>query len=1110
MTRLGNLNPPVIRTHKEDRALAEARGEPAGLLRAIGGAIENEWIAAMAGQQVARWTSDTGEPDELFPVTMTENTPYFEALTEGIPPQYWSKFASARNDNEASLIRHQLLRRVKNDRILSERGWTGAGLRLLANVFDPVEIAADAATAGAITGITKATKMSRLARAVSAGAIIGATEGTMEAYRTTQDPTRDAYDVAYAALGGFVAGTALTGLMLRGEAGQARRLATSAQDDIDLTALREAGFELSDKGRRRFFMGYAGEQDKVRREMAEFLELDDASRIDDVLAAAQQPGTTAIGRRDGGDLTDLIFDSIADASDEPGVGGVTGALRFGMVGTGVRSPLARVRKLFRMLSEDVLPDASGNPNILSATEAIAMQTGRHIDEVGATQLSTIRNWAKREGLRVNGRTAQRFNETVGRATRDGVDDILDPDVKKAAQELMEIRNRTLRRAQRHGVPGTADIVENPNYITTVWGARQIEEMIAKVGEEHTLALVSEAVLRNSPTLTPEQAGQLGKAIIHGTIRRHYLPDVKVAKLLDERHADELKNILRHEVGLDAAEVETILYDVLKDAKDPKKITRAYKRITVDYKHSLAVTDLDGNPLTISVEDLMENDAFSLTLSYCRQMEGAIAERKLLEGLTEAGKDTPVSFAGVLENIRQRDLPRIDAKHRPKLRRDIKRAELLHRVVMGQPLGTMDPTAAKWLRMVRKFNMARVGGKFGLAQIPEIGTLMGAGTIRGFMNSMPGFKALVKRAADGHLSDEFLRELQAMTGLGTDGLSLRLGRNVHRYESIGGIEQLDPSAKLERGVDRLVKAVSYGSGMTPINTFSQLAAASAAVQKFVRIVESGAVPSVRRLAMIGLTEADAHRIAAQIKKFSALEEGAFGLRMRKMNIDKWADQGAAAKLVIGVNKWANRVIQKNDPGQMMAWMTTDWARILLQFRTFNISSWDKQVVTSLYARDAQVFREWSGAMYFGALTWIGLQYANSIGRKDRNAYLAERMTIPQIARGAFQRAGWAAMMPGPVDTAASLFSRGPFFSYGRTSGLDANALFGNPTVDTAIKGWRTGTGILSTLTNPDYRYSETNWRNDMRLIPLGNMLGIQNGLQMFGDSMNLPRHSSRRR
>ena len=377
-----------------------------------------------------------------------------------------------------------------------------------------------------------------------------------------------------------------------------------------------------------------------------------------------------------------------------------------------------------------------------------------------------------------------------------------------------------------------------------------------------------------------------------------------------------------------------------------------------------------------------------------------------------------------------------------------------------------------------------------ARAPEVAGQVRAG-IRNFAHSMPAFRKIWQRGLDGELTDDLLREIQAFTGEGPDALAGRLGSHTHRFEGISGADDLLTTRGLETGLDRAGNALNWMSGMTPVNQMLQIGAARCAVQKFADAAFSGRMPSVRRLALIGLTKDDAQKIIGQIRKYSERTKGSLGVTFRRVNIDKWEDQAVAAKFLTGVNKWSSRVIQRNDPGQLAAWMTKDWGRAITQFRAFNLVSPEKQVLTGLYAADLQTVSSWTTSMFFGGLTYMTMQYGNSIGRTDRKSYLAKRLTPREIAKGAFQRAGWAAIFPGPIDTAVRLTGRDPVFQYGRTSGLKTDAFWGNPSTDTMDKLLKLGITIGSTVFNPDYRFSQDDARNVASLLPAWNVLAIQN-------------------
>ena len=138
MTRLTDILPPDRLTRPEQRALDEARGIPpgqAGLGQGIDAAVNVQSIIPWA---VRRGTRGAIPPDYDFKLTPES----LKQLTQDIPEPYWDAFEGVQSEEEARLLRMQLLDVAASRETLSRMGLSGTLLEIGAAVIDPVAIAA--------------------------------------------------------------------------------------------------------------------------------------------------------------------------------------------------------------------------------------------------------------------------------------------------------------------------------------------------------------------------------------------------------------------------------------------------------------------------------------------------------------------------------------------------------------------------------------------------------------------------------------------------------------------------------------------------------------------------------------------------------------------------------------------------------------------------------------------------------------------------------------------------------------------------------------------------------------------------------------------------------
>lgn len=260
-------------------------------------------------------------------------------------------------------------------------------------------------------------------------------------------------------------------------------------------------------------------------------------------------------------------------------------------------------------------------------------------------------------------------------------------------------------------------------------------------------------------------------------------------------------------------------------------------------------------------------------------------------------------------------------------------------------------------------------------------------------------------------------------------------------------------------------------------------------------------NTKRLRALGISDELHPRIQEQMKKHVDQTEGLLGRKVSRINIDKWDDIDAKNAFVNGVDRWSKRVIQENDPGNMPAFMTKEMGKTVMQFRSFMLASYSKQLLSGIHHRDWETFAAFATPMMFGALFYTGQTVVNAQGRGDKEDYLDKRLSPESLAKAAFQHAGFSSIIPMGVDTIAGVTGFGPVFDF-RSSDLAA-AAWGNPTWD-LLQGVQRGVrGIVAPLFNDDYEFSQQDYRAITSTLLFQNAFVVRNALSALGS--DLPRH-----
>lgn len=193
-------------------------------------------------------------------------TPEFKKLTEGIPEDQWDKLGAAVDADHAQWIADHIRESNSAEQLLAERGDFGIAGRFVIDMMDPVGFALGTATGG-IGTVGKGLRLVRTARALEAagdlagsrvaldaaseftskvsvgknivkqGALAASLNAALAETTVQGDPARDQWDVAHAALTGFLLGGAASGIFGRSEIGRLRSSLADTQQQLGMREL---------------------------------------------------------------------------------------------------------------------------------------------------------------------------------------------------------------------------------------------------------------------------------------------------------------------------------------------------------------------------------------------------------------------------------------------------------------------------------------------------------------------------------------------------------------------------------------------------------------------------------------------------------------------------------------------------------------------------------------------------------------------------------------------------------------------------------------------------------------------------------------------------------
>lgn len=1090
-----------------------------GFVQSVRDAMTSEFITDWLARRIA--LEEMNEYGSGFNPTEEQR----KQLFEGIPEDLWGEFERTTSMNQAWALRDQLLTVEQARERLDSLGLTGVALRIGAQIIDPAALAAEVTTGGLAGPAFLAGKGTRLSRLARGGLVAAAPEVAIESTRAALDPQNDATDVLYAGLFAFAAGGSLNAVigpkadraMRRIEARDVLDHAMGAASQRELNRpLREILEEaLTEDGKKHLKILDQEEQRAFLDDMigASGLDPEDDADIiralrgmdeEDVLhymlyrERAHGPGAKeTIGR------TDPDVDPLPAGEGEAPPPPTKQANDFTARPTRSRAAMTGIRRSFASIlgssesanmraagsvyAEDALLRADGSPAPMSATRWAQMTYEAKVARFQRQFDGAFEDWKARTGKK----SRSEFSAEIGKAKRVGPGVYSDPAIDKAVRAADELFADTLGIGKRHGVKGLDAVEHAKDYMPRIWSTQALSRTIAGIGLAPVEDLFATAIRNATPEIGQPTARKMAKGMIKTIVRSDELTDWEKARMIAGELPDELAEIMRSE-GIGETTIRQTLFRAGKSTGDDKaNITRAKHRVRMDEN---AAVQINGGTLRIS--DLLDNDIESVARTYTRQVVGASAATEVYRAMTPAGRAEPFGnfkqmSEWLIEDARSKGIAK------EAIDRDIKLLDTLDKAVRHIPI-TPDSQFSRFGRRLRGVNYVLRSGTFGLAQVPEVTNVIVEGGFRNFIGQVPALGRIFTRARGGEMSDELIGEIEAIAGLGTDHV---LARFFDRFDDLGAGLAERAAGRTDEAIDKAGRAASVASGLVHIDTATRRIAGVTGSQRLIRYALQGKAPSAKRAAMLGMTPDEMQRVMqsvrAEIDKGTIAFEDAGRTRLAKINLDQWEDIESATMFAQGLRRWADRVVQRNDIGQLHPYMTTDLGRTLFQFRTFHVASWEKQFLTRVQARDVMAASSAMFGMTIAGLIYTAQTYSRSIGRDDREEYLAERLSTEAIAKAAFQRGGASSLLPGIIDTTLPFAGIDPQFNY-RNSGLSSGIAPGQFIDSTPAARLITDLSMAlqgaTTAARTDESFDQQDAAAFRRLAPFQNVLGVRQGLQ----------------
>ena len=878
---------------------------------------------------------------------------------------------------------------------LEQAGWKGSLATVLAAMLDPSELVAIGATTATVAAVSgpaapvtapataaglTARRGYNVYRATKLGAAVGAGEAAaFEAIRARLKYDITGGDVLLAGLtGGTIGGTVAGMTTAFARHRKVQQLSQKVALGDELTPDEKAFYD-------------ANNVDKLTQRIIDEVE-----------------------RR--GDLDDI------DATDVPkAVGAITEAearATSKQLGGKVLAPLRKRLSVFnltknsengfvRAAADRLGLNSSGNVDRTvvgaSASEYKAMLEHIYRSQFARSMLVNRKQWSKRTG-----RDLTDFNILVSRAIRGGLNDTLDPEVRKVAQDVLDQQRKLGEQAIKHNVGGfTTGVLDNqPNYLPRLFSDARISTLRTKYGDklDSAVAELVEKAIRNAQpdidkNLSPDAIGDMARGYASTILSRRFTSLHRGFEFTME----DLRKSMQDQ-NLPDAQIDQLIDTLTKNTR-VKGHKRSRPRVLLDENVSIDIRLDNGAVEQIKFTDLLEEDIENLHNAYVFQMSGAI-------GLARNGIDTNDAGSSLETLITKMRSEAQTINQDPEaLSKEIEALQFMYDGITGR-LGFKegDPSfgTRQTLRRMREVSFMMHMGMSGMAALMELTNVLMEHSLPVLLRSMPQYRKMMKIAADGKLDNTLLRELEELTGLGTDVLTGKFTR-VSRFEG-DSLEIADDAkiTKTDEWLGRGREATAFLSGLTPVTAGLRRMSMLNYATAWARAARKNDNPfSKIKMEQLGIDEALASRIRSQILQHSTFKDADKKI-IESLNTKNWNDQQALDAFQVSAYRDTTQNVQEMSIGSTNAFLRGEWGKTVFQFLSFPLAAMEQQAmrlgVRAVHGDATTVTKILLSSMFMGTLMYTGRVYLNAEGRGDKEKYIKENLSPARLAEGAISQIG----------------------------------------------------------------------------------------------------------
>lgn len=1033
------VSAPTIRQRNElQEQVLEAKAD-ADILGAVGAAFQNEWLAFGGKRWYDRATADF-PPQPDFEIQPDQR----EALRFKYGTDMMQKITEGvRSEDELNFRIQNADDDLERNKRIAQAGWAGSVATIGAAVLDPVGWVASIPTGGAA-------KIGLVGRAVRGAIAAGVSNAAIESVLVQGDMTRDLDDIMVA-LGSGMAMGGVIGAVARG-----RAVKLSEQgDDRAASIVRSA--DAGDRYVRAVADDSIGAMRVHGEEVLTEGAFDVSSKGEDLLKTLQREGNAIdmTPRRWAGTMSAL--GTVVHSSQDAGIRGLGARLFESPQGLGMQKASASLMQ-------------NTNLNRLKSADMNRFNDGFDL-------------WLKENNINpvaghTNSHYVQQYNEKVWEAVRIGMDESTPKSIRMAAEGQQAMYREALALRQRSGEAGFEKVKADNKYMPDIFDSMKARRQFDIHDKEDIIELFSRAYQNGARKIPKEVADEIARAQVNRVADATLTGRLSFEKAMSGQTKAEYEAIMR-KAGFSDEEIEKMV-----EALDNKE-TR--DNISNRAKMSLGL-DVTQEYNGIRMRDFMNTNVEELTDNYMKEAAGGAA-------LARQGFSTYQAALNAIDLVERnaRNAAK-DSKAGLALDEEIRQMREGLRLIMGKSIDA-DPQAlsTKMMRRGRDITGVLRLSQMGFAQLGELANFMGEFGIAATTMALGKqfrFTSKALRNGDGFFRDKNLAEVERMVGyIGEDNWLTTKGARPDEFGDVttvrGMMAHFDQSMNSIRRAQTNLSLFRMAQGSLERMTNRQIALS------FIDHLEGKKVIPQKKLEELGLTQ----EFMTNLQKHYDVHSKGSGL----LGFDTMP-YAMGETLANAIRRKSGLIIQRNFIGDEGIWMNKALGKTFAQLKSFSLVSGEKQFGRGIRHDKIGLAKKTAFGFALGSMVYAAKTYVNSIGREDQDEYLEEKLSPKGLAFGAM----------GMMSTTA-VFSLGGDF-LGGLGVLPSELIQSRYEAGFQSKGLidqipLVGVGADAVnLANSIKKYAEGDTegvdiaRRALRLVPLTNVIGVQNALRYGLDEL----------